>query len=445
MGLRETAERAYNDACEHRDLALQALEALTGDETQEERQAALDLFDTAQADVEKRKKESDEIVARMEARAATPIIVQTETTTTSSAGEVRFAVPKGSLKVEHTYRPDNGSSFFRDLYFSGRGDPGASERLHRHGQETRDLTTTATDGGGFVPPLYLGELYAKFPRAGRPLANAVGSRPLPAKGMSITLPRITTAPATAFQTTENTAMNETEMVEATVTIPVCTLGGIEDVSIQLLERSDPPIDDVIFLSLRESYDQQLDNALINGSGSGATHAGLVNVSGINTTTYTDASPTAAETVPPIYEAISEVATTRYRNADMIIMHPRRAAWLAGTLSANQSLFQLGSLTNAVGQQDQGFVGNFAGLRVVLDPNVTITNGASTNEDQIIVVHSPDLILWEGDLRAEVFRETLSAEGTVRLRLYAFSAWASERYPSAISVVSGTGLVTPSFT
>ena len=452
------AQEAYNSACEKRDAAYTALEEASDDTPAEDLSGLTETFDTAQADVERSLKTVKQLEKVIEARANTPAIElpsndsTSDTNTAANASTVslsgQFQRVKG-LKAEQTYRPDNGTSFFRDLFrATTRGDLAAQQRLNQHDRETRDLTTVATDGGGFVPPLYMGELWAKVPRQGRPFANALAAqgnvKPLADKGMTITLPRVTTAPATAFQTTENTAFNETELVEATLSIPVTTLGGIEDVSIQLLERSDPPIDDVIWISLRDSYDTLLDYSLINGSGTGATNCGLVSVSGINTTTYTDATPTAAETVPPIYEAISEVATNRFRQADMIIMHPRRAAWLAGTLASTQSLFQLGSLTNAVGQQDLGFVGNFAGLKVVLDANVTTTNGASTNEDQIIVLYSPDQILWESGLRAEVFRETLSAEGTVRLRLYGHSAWASERYPSSISVVSGTGLVAPTF-
>lgn len=444
----EERTAAYNDAVERMNAAAKAIEDAAADADLDDLTAA---FDTAISEVERSRAELDTFKRISDARNANPVIVAPTSSTSTTSGDsgttvdVRWgAQPKG-LKAEQTYRPDNGTSFFRDLYRAGRGDVQANQRLMQHDAETRDLTTTATDGGGFVPPLYMGDLWAKAPRQGRPFADAITTLPLQAKGMSITLPRVTTAPATAFQTTENTGMQETELVEATLTIPVCTLGGIEDVSIQLLERSDPPIDEVVWLSLRESYDTVLDEALIHGSGSGATHCGVENVSGVNTTTYTDASPTAAETVPPIFEAISEVYSNRFRPADLLLLHPRRAAWLAGTLSANQSLFQLGNLNfGAVGQQDMGFASNFAGLKVVIDANVTTTNGASTNEDQIIIVHSPDLILWEGGLRAEVFRETLSAEGTVRLRLYAYSAFASERYPSGISVISGTGLVAPTF-
>lgn len=463
MNALERAKAAYNAAVEARDLALEELDNLE-DTTDDAVEAAVEKIDGAQAEVDRCGKHMDELEKRFQARENTPKIVivdsgdgSTSTATIeglpSSGNRGLGAQPKGQ-RTEQIYRPnnDNGVGYFSDLYrASTRGDVAARDRLATAAAQSqasglRDLTTTATDGGGFVPPLYMGELWAKAPRAGRPFANALGSRPLPSKGMSITLPRVTTAPATAAQATQNSAFNETELVEATVTTAVNTVGGIEDVSIQLLERSEPGIDMVIWDALRDSYDSLLDTYLLSGSGSSGQHKGIKNVSSTNAVTYSDyASPTAAELVPKLYDAIQKIASNRYLNADCIVMHPRRAAWLASNLSSTFPLFQLGNLNQAAGTQQAGFVNGFAGLEVVLDPNISTTYGTPTaTEDTIYVVRKADLILFEDGVRAEVFRETLSAEGTVRLRLYGYSAFVSERYPSAIAEITGQGLVTPTF-
>lgn len=467
MSTLDRARQAYNTACEARDQAFQQLDELPEDATPEQVEEASDAFDQAQAEVVRAKSHLDELERRYQARENTPVIVVQDagdgTTSTATATNLpssgnrstvtmSWAQPKGG-RVEHVYRPTgDGPSFLRDVYqFRTRGDSAAGERLAQNDRLAqasgyRDLTTTATDGGGFVPPLYMGELWANAPRPGRPFANAVGSRPLPPTGMSITLPRVTTGPATAVQATENTGLNETELVEATVTTPVVTIGGIEDASIQLVERSDPGIDMVIWDALRDSYDSQLDTQLLTGSGGSGQHRGIKNVSGTNTVTYSDyASPTAAELVPKLYDAIQKVASNRYLNADCIVMHPRRAAWLASNLSSTFPLFQLGTLNQASGTQQAGFLNGFAGLEVVLDANISTTYGTPTaTEDTIYVVRKADLILFEDGLRVDVFTETLSAEATVRFRLMGFSAFVSGRYPSAITEVTGQGLVTPSF-
>lgn len=461
MSILASAERAYNDACELRDQAFQALEALgesgdgdPGDETGTD--AAFAVFDEAQAGVERSKAELDRVKAVMEARDNTPLIAITTTAATAStsantwgggnsSSTVTFAAARGQSKPEQTYRPDNGSTFFRDLYrATTKGDTEARDRIAKHALEMRDLTTVATDGGGFVPPLYMGDLWAEKANPDRPFANALGALPLPDKGMTITIPRVTTSPAAAVQATENTALNETELVEATLSVPVRTIGGIEDVSVQLLDRSDPGIDRIIAFQLRSSYDSVLDAQLIAGSGASGQHLGISGVGSIQTVTYTDASPTAAELVPKIYDGIQKVASNRYRNPGMILMHPRRAAWLASNLSSTFPLFQQGSLYQASGTQDNGFIGTFAGLNVILDANIATNLGAGTNEDRIYILYSADLLLWEDAVRFETFTETLSAEATVRFRLFAYSAFASGRQPNSICEISGTGLVTPTF-
>lgn len=453
------ARTAYNDAVKRMNDAAQAIEDASADADLDTLAGA---FDDTNAEVERSKKTLERLELVAEARQNSPVveipeIVETKTSNDSTASEGRqfHAVPKGG-KTEHVYRPnnENGNLYFRDLYLaSAKGDHRAAERLEaasrqsrEEGKQYRDLTTTATDGGGFVPPLYMGELWAAAPRPDRPFANALGSRPLPSSGMSITLPRVTTAPAVAAQATENSAMNETELVEATLTTPVNTVGGIEDVSVQLLERSEPGIDVVVWDALRGSYDSILDTYLLSGSGSSGQHRGIKNVSGTNAVTYSDfASPTAAELTPKLFDAIQKVASTRYRPADAIIMHPRRAAWLASNLSSTFPLFQQGGLYQAAGTQNQGFVATLAGLEVILDANISVTYGTPTaTEDTIYVVRKSDLILFEDGLKAEVFRETLSAEGTVRFRLYGYSAFVSGRYPSSITEITGQGLVTPSF-
>lgn len=362
--------------------------------------------------------------------------------------------PAGFIRVgdetnERTYSQRTsavGRSFFIDLVNAGRGDMEARTRLERHTHEVaverRDLSTTVTAGGNFIPPQYLGELYAELPRPGRPFADAIGARPLMATGMNLTVPRITTGTAVVLQAGDNAAVQETDVVEALLTVPVRTIAGQQDVSQQLFDRSEPGIDQILFSDLRRAYDSQLDSNLLNGTGAN-NHVGIRSVSSVNTVTFT--SPvTAAALVPKIYDAIQQIESNRYTQADMIIMHPRRSAWLASNLSSTFPLFQLGTLTQASGTQDVGMTTSLSGLKVVRDANVRTQDGAATNQDEIYVVSSSDLLLYEGPLQARVLSDVGSGTLTVRLQLFGYSAFASGRQPKAISIVSGAGLVAPAF-
>lgn len=430
-------------------------QALPEDHTAEEQEFFKNAFGTARREAKRWADQVERLEAISEARReikqAGTVDELKQETETNSAGYIRVGV-ENSEKMYTQATSSRGTSFFADLYKDRiTGSPEARARLQRHAQEVaiekRAISTTVTAGGNFVPPEYLGELYANFPRAGRPFADAI-----PVKlqhnagdGMNITIPRITTGTTVAEIVTENsTTVSSTDIVEALLTVPVRTLAGQQDVSQQLLDHSMPGIDQVIFADLRSAYDAKLDTQLLNGAGTSGTHLGIRAVSGVNAITFTSASPTAALTVPPIYNGIQSIFSNRFMPADTIVLHPRRSAFLASNLSSTFPLFQLGNLVQAAGVQDQGMVNSFSGLKVVLDANVRTTDGASTNQDEMYIVRAQDLILWEGELQARVMEQVLSNTLTVRLQLYAYSAFASGRFPKSISVVSGTGLTAPTF-
>lgn len=437
MQFLEEARSAYNTAVEEREAAWAAVESLEAEVEAEERDRVLADYDEKQTAVDERKTSLDDAERRAAAREATPPIVIEEDE------EKRHTAPKGG-KGEATYRPEAPHSFYRDMVAARKGDIAAQERLQQHKKESRDLTTVATDGGGFAPPQYLNDLWANVPRQGRAVADLFPTVPLPASGVSFSVPRMTTGATVAVQASENAAVNEVDLVEAVITRTLVTIAGQQDVSQQLLDRSEPGIDRIIFADLMADYDNKLDISVLNGAGSSGDNLGIRAVTSVNTVTYTDASPTAAELVPKIYDAIQKVQTNRMLPADTIIMHPRRAAWLASNLSSTFPLFQLGSLNQAAGQQDMGKLTSFSGLRVVVDANVGVLYGAATNEDEIYVVRAADFILAEGPVQSRMLSEVGSGTLTVRLQVYGYSAAIAGRYPSSISIISGTGLVAPTF-
>jgi hypothetical protein len=130
-----------------------------------------------------------------------------------------------------------------------------------------------------------------------------------------------------------------------------------------------------------------------------------------------------------------------------LAHTRISKTLKGSQFADSktSFFpEGGGLNQAAGQQDIGSLISVSGLKVVSDSNVGILYGASTTEDEIYVVRTSDMHLWEGGLTARVMPEVGSGTLTVRLILHGFSAFASARYAKSITIVSGTGLIAPTF-
>ena len=92
-----------------------------------------------------------------------------------------------------------------------------------------------------------------------------------------------------------------------------------------------------------------------------------------------------------------------------------------------------------------------GLPVVTDASIPTTwssgsSNTSGTEDVIIVARAADLHLWEtpnAPIQAR-FEDVGSGSLSVKLVAYGYSAFTAGRYPSAVSLISGTGLVAPTF-
>jgi HK97 family phage major capsid protein len=356
---------------------------------------------------------------------------------------------------EPTYRPDGPHAFFRDLAMAHVNPVAAAasvDRLMRHQRETggpdprADVTTADPGAVGFIPPNYMADLWAALPRESRPFANAVASAALPPSGMTLSIPKVQSGTTVAVQAAENDAVSETDIDTQTVTVNIRTIAGQNDISMQALERSFPGMDTIIMRDLTADYDEQLDTQLLAGAGTGGTHLGIRAVTGRNTVTYTAGTPTGIGLLPKIYDGIQQIASGLFRQPTLIVMHPRRAAWLAKEQVGTNGppILQQGGLFQQFGEQGGGFAGNIAGLRVVIDANVATGYGASTNEDEVYIVRSDELILMEGPLRARVLSEVLAGTLQVRIQVYAYSAFISARQPEAIAHISGTGLVVPTF-
>ncbi len=351
------------------------------------------------------------------------------------------------------YRKGGDHSFIADAWSSRQGDYKAQERLNKHqDHEARDVGTGAFTG--LVVPQYLVDEYAPIARAGSAFYNAVPKKDLPAYGNKIEISRITTGSEAAEQASQNSAVQETNMDDTLLTVNVDTIAGQQDVSRQALERGGQPgfsMENIIFQDLVAAYFGKLDQLMIDGSGSSGQPLGIRNVSGINTVTYTDATPTVGEAFPKLADAVQKVNANRFAPAQAIIMHPRRWGFFTAGVDGNSRPLVLpagNNPDNAMGVGDAAaygnVVGNLLGLPVITDANVTTTDGGGNDQDQIYVVKADDHILFEDNLFQLKFEETNAGSLTTKMVVYGYVAFASGRYPTGITKIQGTGLITPSF-
>ena len=354
-----------------------------------------------------------------------------------------------------TYSERSGTSFFRDLYASQiHHDVSAQGRIARHSSEMdveyRDSSTASF--AGLVVPQYLTQLAAELARAGRPFANLCTQLPLPSDGMTINISRVTTGSTAAVQATENSAVSEQDLDDTLLTVDIRTIAGQQDVSRQALDRG-TGVDAIIMADLSSAIATTLDEGCIYGDGTSGALLGLNNITGKNDVTFTSGSPTVALLYPKILDAIQQINSTRYAGPNLIIMHPRRAAFMQAAVdSSNRPLVvpvaNVPQNTMGVGPTaGYGLNGlQIAGIPVVVDANISTTGGASNTEDSIFVVRREDMLLFESAGAPSMVRmdQTLGGQLTVKIVAFQYAAAVFGRYPGSISKVSGTGLIAPTF-
>jgi hypothetical protein len=177
--------------------------------------------------------------------------------------------------------------------------------------------------------------------------------------------------------------------------------------------------------------------------------GILAADSVNSVTYTDADPTAGELLAKIADGVQRIHSNRFLPPTLVAMSPRRwRFFLASRDTTGRPLVDPYSPSNAMARFDrvasESLVGGIQGLPVLVDGSIPTNLGASTDEDRVLILRTPDLLLFESTPRARVLQEVLSGTLQVRLQIYSYIAFTVERYPQSVSIISGTGLKPPTF-
>lgn len=343
-----------------------------------------------------------------------------------------------------TYNRDSDNSVIADLR-SREGNEQAEFRLrasHRElaaeaGVETRDFGTSSTLAA--VPAWLISE--ARPMAIGRAPLVTIAAKPLPRAGIEIKLPQFTTEPAAGPQSALNAALPTATFVDDGMDAPVRTFGAQVDIAIQLIDQSPIAVDRHILPAMVAAVDAAIEESLWTGDGSSGHVTGIIETSGVNTETYTDASPTLIEGFPKIETLIREVETAgNYGGNPVLVVHPRRLSWLR-----QAAVVEGRNLGWSPAPFDGATCGLFGGdVAVIADSAIPSTNGTGTNEDVICAMRSLDVLdLYVSAPRVRV-NEGVSAsnELTATITVSRMVAFSAERLAGAVGVLSGSGLADP---
>ncbi len=301
--------------------------------------------------------------------------------------------------------------------------------------ELRDLSSAAGSGAGFIPsgaPTTVQEAFRTAARAQATVAAALGVAPLPAKGLEVQAPRLSTT-ATAEIHTEHAAITESSPTTALATSPVGYIVAMVDVSQQLLDRNDPvTLDQAIGADLGAALAVKFDDAILHGSGTAPQPRGIYTVAntGGTTITYTDATPTAAELAVKLWQSYSVAAdgATGGGTADpgqyVTVVHPRRLGFFMAASGAGFNLQAPG--------------------RLVPSSTVPVNLGAGTNEDRALVIDTTQVVVLAEPPTFRAHVEPLDGILAVRLIAHQPVALLGGMTPKSLVIIAGTGMVAPTW-
>ena len=367
------------------------------------------------------------------------------------------------------YEEGGPYAYFQDFYIAqsrslGRDLPegvdieAAEARLQRHDAEYRRdradhernaASGTATDAGGsdydyevranwtpgsggyFAPPLWLIRRFANVPRPARVLARLMPSVPLPRGAQTVNVP-VFTSGDTEDAEALNGSVSDAELATSANENAVTTIEGQEDVPLQMLEQSPQGahLDWVIFSTLMESYDEELEYLLLYGSGN-KTIRGLLNVPGISEIVYS--SPAKGTTLYPIMgQAMAAVGNKRKVSPQAWLINTSRWAWTATSETTTEAPILI---TDNVGNMFP--IGSLVGVNTYLDDAISTTTGGQV---PLILCIPQDLLLLESDPVTAVMLQPLAGTMQARIQMHRYAAAITGRYPTGIAVITGTGTV-----
>jgi HK97 family phage prohead protease len=274
-----------------------------------------------------------------------------------------------------------------------------------------DDSTTTNTGLTLAPHLntFLTDTFT-----GRPAFEAVTRGSLAGiTGMSFTIPRLftnassaDTAPTVA-DTNEGSAPSETGMTSVSDTVNIDKFAGINEVSFELIDRSQPAFLDLLMAELRKAYEKATDAALIAKFTSSGTQA-----------TSTAATAAGLQSFIAV-EAAAAYKGTGGAFANKLVASTDQWAAINGYVDgSSRPLYSAqGQTQNASGATvPTAVVGNVLGTSLIVDHNIT---ASGIIDESAFLVAPSSVYTWESP-QTEL-RVNLLGTGQIQIMLYGYLA------------------------
>jgi hypothetical protein len=309
-----------------------------------------------------------------------------------------YSAPRSPIKTNADYLHHAVKAKLNPLSESAQWIAAADDAKSKMIQAADDSFTT---NPAFSPVAYERNV-VQVNIGSRPVIDACGgTRAIPAAGMTISIPKITTN-STVATTSEGGAPSETGIVSSYVNGTVVKLAGLQRWSVELQDRSDPSFASIMLDNMTRSYRKATEVATIAAITAGGTQA-----------TATAASAAGIQSFVSTESAAAYLAT-----GDVV------AAYTAGVSQwslmqnavdgSNRPLFSAGQPQNSAGSSEATTLfGNVLGVPLYVSSNMVST---SIDESAFLIVPSAIEIFESSQLMLEV---NVPASGEIEAMIYGY--------------------------
>lgn len=208
--------------------------------------------------------------------------------------------------------------------------------------------------------------------------------------------------------TENADVNETTPTLDSIDLSPKRVGGYVDVSVQFLKQNIFIVEPWLRGKLENRYALTVDDAVIDGAGSGNEPTGIFNYSGVNVLSLGSGASTNNMTYPALLSMIRSVKTSKSRQGS--------SGWLTNA-NGEFALYTTPKQTSGV---EGNFImdpmaGNLIGRRFVTSENVSSAFSEGSESDLVGIIYSDNwgsaiLGTWGGlDILFDPFTQALGGK------------------------------------
>lgn len=350
-------------------------------------------------------------------------------------GEVRAARFQVTREAPVYMFNGTGDSLVRDAWYSARErDHDATERIRKYRLQSEEVaklaahqvatqafaTSTTGNSGQIIPPGYRPDLYVPQLQQGRPLVNMC-SQGVIANATPFTVPVFTSITGGAQDHVEGVNPADGTLTFGTKTVTPGAIDGKLILTREIVDSSNPAIDQIALAAMRESYARQTEGkvyTLLNGAnGAGGTiTAGFV-PSGAQASTYVGSTGTPPAAIAGIRKELARYPFNRFAFPTKAAMGQQAVQYVAGAVdTTGRPMFPwtFGGANNSPGlaQQDGYLIDN-----LVFQPAWSIS-GVAAGDSQVMILNQADAWVWESPLLTFRFEEK-SGPALIELALFGY--------------------------